>query len=351
MAALLPEWSPRRALCLRWPWRPDIWPDAGLAAQRSLIKLLQDIEPLMRTLEMQVVVQVTAACYQQAAAQLPVYVRLQQATYADIWLRDSGPFYTADGQAWLAGFNGWQGLDPAYHDDLIGRQQLLESFALQASELPLVLEGGSLHTDGAGTAVYVASSVLTAGRNPALSHSQFAAMLATYLGIEQLLALPEGLSCDETGGHVDNLLCFLDAQHIAVTLPDSPTHPEYERCYRVFTELQGLCNLQGHPFTLIPLPLPQLYLSRAEAQAIQPVEGVFARRPGMPLSASYCNGICLPGYYLLPVFGCEEDSIALDRLQQALPDFTIVSVDARDLLVGGGGWHCASHTLPTVVER
>lgn len=305
----------------------------------------------MRRLEIQVVVQVTAPCYQQAVEQLPPYVDIQQASYADIWLRDSGPFYTSDGRAWLAGFNGWQGLDPDYHDDLIGRQELLANFNLKASELPLVLEGGSLHTDGAGTAIYVASSVLTAGRNPGLTHTQLAQFFATYLGIEQLLTVAEGLSCDETGGHVDNLLCFLDAQHIAVTLPDSPTHPEYARCCQVYTQLKALRNRQGNAYTVIPLPMPKLYLSHAEAEAIQPVEGAFPRPAGMPLSASYCNGICLPGCYLLPVFECDEDSMALQRVQQALPDFNVIPVAARDLLAGGGGWHCASHTVPTAVGK
>lgn len=344
MGVLLPEWSPRRALVVRWPWRADIWPQQGADAQLALVETLQRLRLPLAASGMEALVQVPARFYVQARAALPDFVHLQITDYADIWVRDCAPFYTSQ-KSLCAGFNGWDGLDPYYQQDFTAREALADYFGLNPAPLPIVLEGGNLHTNGEGLGVYIAAAVLTATRNPALTRDQLHVCLRDELGLRDIVALDAGLQSDETGGHVDNVLTFLDAHTLALSMPKDPENPDYARCQGMYQQLQQSAVVRQRGLRVVALPLPQLYLSETEAAAIAQPAGGFQRTAGMPLCASYCNGIRFGDYYAVPQFDCAEDVLAMAALAQAMPALSLVPVPARALLPGGGGWHCASHTV------
>ena len=50
----------------------------------------------------------------------------------------------------------------------------------------LVLEGGSIHSDGMGTLIATESCLLSKGRNPDLSKEQIERKLKNYLGAKRL---------------------------------------------------------------------------------------------------------------------------------------------------------------------
>lgn len=329
---------------LRWPWRADIWPQRGIAAQAALCETLVRLRTPLASSAMQALVQVPARFAKSARKALPAFVHIQITDYADIWVRDCAPFYTSD-TCWFAGFNGWDGLDPDYHADFTGRDALVAYFDLNPHQLPVTLEGGNLHTNGAGLGIYVAQSVFTTTRNPSLQASQFHRLLAQQLGLSQVLALETALHSDETGGHVDNILTFLNSSTLALSMTDDPNHPDYARCQQIYAQIQKNRLYVAGQLRVVFLPLPHLYLSEAEAESIAPGEG-FQRRVGMPLCASYCNGIRFGNYYAVPQFDCPQDGLAMNQLRQAMPSLELVPVPARALLAGGGGWHCASHTVP-----
>ncbi|MGX5913655.1 agmatine deiminase family protein [Aliidiomarina sp. Khilg15.8] len=345
MDVLLPEWSPRRALVVRWPWRADIWPQQGADAQVALVETLQRLHLPLAASGMEALVQVPARFYAEARAALLDFACIQITEYADIWVRDCAPFYTSE-KSWCAGFNGWDGLDPDYQQDFIARDALVDRFGLSPQTLPFVLEGGNLHTNGEGLGVYVAASVLTTTRNPSLDRDQLHACLRNELGLRDIVALDAGLHNDETGGHVDNVLTFLDPHTLALSMPANPAHPDYGRCQRIYQQLQqSAASLSGR-LRVVELPLPALSLSAAEADSIRQPAAGFQREKGMSLCASYCNGIRFGDYYVVPQFDCAEDAVAMAALRRAAPKLTLVPVPARALLPGGGGWHCASHTVP-----
>lgn len=375
MDVLLPEWSPRRALVLRWPWRPDIWPNAGRDAQAAVVQFLETVTQPLRQRGIRVQLEVAGADYAFARTQVTQRVEVISSDYADIWIRDCAPFYvanwtdsgvgrnspervvenspervsgkpitpqtkpTTEVKTLVTDFNGWAGLDADFADDLTARNALCERFNLTPHALPIVLEGGSIHTNGQGLVVYVQQAVLDNARNPTLSQNQFHELLGREFCATKILALDGGLASDETGGHTDNLMTFLTSKLALVSMPDDPNHQDYANALACSDALSGL------GVEVITAPQPELTLSAEESRSIAKRDGVKYRPPGMPLTASYANGIRIADIYVVPQFGVPEDRQVVAAIEAACPQLQVLSAPARALLAGGGGWHCASHTV------
>ncbi|MBO0750166.1 MAG: agmatine deiminase family protein, partial [Porphyrobacter sp.] len=156
-------------------------------------------------------------------------VRLERHPYGDIWLRDTGPLVLFDGagrrHARKFRFNGWGGK----YDDMEGDQEVGASMA-EAGGLPLeqsdwILEGGAIDTDGTGLVVTTEQCLLNPNRNPGLIRAEIEERLRTELGLRDVLWLGEGLACDHTDGHVDNLARFIAPGELAIPLPTGPDDP------------------------------------------------------------------------------------------------------------------------------
>ena len=377
MDVLLPEWSPRRALVLRWPWRPDIWPNAGRDAQAAVVQLLQTITQPLRQRGIRVELEVPGAYLAFVRTQVPQGVEVIASVYADIWIRDCAPFYvgpgaepsthsgperpftmgdnlerhavgrgagiqyqpTIDVRSYVTQFNGWAGLDTDFADDLSARDELCHRFDLNPRKLPIVLEGGSIHTNGRGMLVYIQQAVLDPGRNPLLTQGHLHRMLEHDFCTSRIVALDGGLASDETGGHTDNLMTFLTPSLALVSTPEHPGHPDYANAKACADALREI------GIEVIAAPQPELTLSAAESRSIIKRSGVKYRPPGMPLTATYANGIRVDDIYVVPQFGVPDDERVTAAIKAACPHLTVLTAPARALLAGGGGWHCASHTV------
>jgi agmatine deiminase len=63
--------------------------------------------------------------------------------------------------------------------------------------IPMILEGGSVHTDGEGTLLTTSECLNNPNRNPHLSQSEIEIILIHALGVTKVLWLPHGLDADE----------------------------------------------------------------------------------------------------------------------------------------------------------
>ena len=135
------------------------------------------------------------------------------------WTRDYCPIFVKDGRGrtivtdWQ--FNGWAKYDNWQVDDavpaLVARHLELEAVQPSWNGKRVVLEGGSIDVNGLGTILTTEECLLSPiqARNPELTRTDLEAVFAEYLGIRHTLWLRNGITGDDTHGHIDDLARFV----------------------------------------------------------------------------------------------------------------------------------------------
>lgn len=253
----------------------------------------------------------------------------------DTWARDFGPVTVIfnDKPVLLDfGFNGWGLKFAANHDNLISKR-LKESGVLAPNlkTVGLVLEGGSIESDGLGTILTTAECLLSPNRNPQLDKSEVEQALAALLGARRVLWLNHGfLAGDDTDSHIDTLARLCPDNTIVYTACDDPRDEHHEALKLMEGELQAFRAPDGSPYRLIPLPWPK---ARFDEQA---------RR----LPATYANFLVINGAVLVPTYrDTEKDGPALERIAQAFPGREVIGIDCLPLLEQHGSLHCVTMQL------
>ncbi len=267
------------------------------------------------------------------------YLHLIEIPSNDTWARDHGPVIILEDGAPVVldfFFNGWGLKFRADRDNLITRRLCERGvFGVAPCQRPgLVLEGGAIESDGAGTILTTRRCLLSPNRNPHLSEAEINAALRRWLGADRLWWLRHGaLIGDDTDAHIDTLARFCDAETIAYVQCGRPEDEHYAELKQMETELERLTTRDGQPYRLVPLPLPS---------------PVYAE-DGHRLPATYANFLILNGAVLAPVYGAPEDTAALKQLAQCFPDRDIIPVDCRVLIEQHGSLHCISMQYPAGV--
>ena len=263
-------------------------------------------------------------------------VELYIAASNDSWARDHGPITVQRaGQPVVLdfSFNGWGGKYPAELDNRItARLAAAGAFADTPVEtVDLVLEGGSIEVDGAGSLLTTVSCLLSPGRNPGLERFEIESHLRQCLGVERILWLEHGLlEGDDTDGHIDTLARFCNEGTIAFVQCEDPADSHYVPLQAMQRELEALRRPDGSPYELVPLPLP----------------GAITDAGGQRLPATYANFLILNQAVLVPVYEDPMDDLACGRLAAAFPDRELVPLDCRPLIRQYGSLHCATMQLP-----
>ena len=94
------------------------------------------------------------------------------------------------------------------------------------------------------------------------------------------------------------------------------------------------------------IPKEPVRITQEEVDAFAFAEGEDQREAGERLAASYVNFYILNGKVLLPQFGDERDALAVEQLKTLFPERKIVPIDARNIIVGGGNFHCLTQQIP-----
>lgn len=349
----MPAEFERHAGCwMLWPERPDNWRHGANAAQAVFAKIAATIVSVGREA---VTVGVSAAQFHNARARLPAAVRVIELSSNDAWVRDTGPTVLVDtrgrrrGVDWL--FNAWGGLDgglyfPWDRDQQVA-QKILEIESLDRYEAPFVLEGGSIHVDGQGTCLVTEECLLNPNRNPRLARADIEDGLRRYLGVSSVIWLGRGVFGDETDGHVDNLACFTSPGHVVLTWTSDRSDPQYEISADALRRLQHARDARGRALTVHRIHQPEpLVMSAAEAAGVDPQLGTRPRRAGDRLAASYVNFYVANRAVVMPFYDKRRDSAARRLLERLFPTRTVVGVEAREVLLGGGNIHCITQQIP-----
>jgi agmatine deiminase len=252
----------------------------------------------------------------------------------DTWARDFGPVTVLEDNRPLLldfFFNGW-GLKFAADKDNIINRRLAESGAFSAPlrTVGMVLEGGSIESDGAGTILTTAQCLLSPNRNPHLSRSEIEVELGRLLGADRILWLENGsLAGDDTDSHVDTLARLCPDNTILHVACDDPSDWHFQTIASMVAELGALRNRSGRPYRLIPLPWP----------------GAKFDKDGLRFPATYANFLVINGAVMVPTYDDPGDEAALRAVGSAFPGREIIGVHCLPLLLQHGSLHCITMQL------
>lgn len=339
------EWAPHAATWIAWPHNPEDWPGKFQPIPWVYCEIVrwlssaEDVHILVNDLAAEK--RATQALRRQGANLARLHFHPWRTDR--VWLRDSGPiFVKRDAEVAITNwkFNAWAKYDNWRNDDLIPGQ-VAELYAMRSTEPVvtladgtehrLVLEGGSIDTNGEGILLTTEECLLSdvQQRNPGISREQLEEAFRKYLGIEQVVWLNRGCAGDDTHGHVDDITRFVAPNTILTVVEPNTADENHLPLAENLERLHAARNLQGQPFDIKTLPMPA------------PV--IFENQR---LPASYANFYIANGLVLVPTFNDPNDRVALNTLAECFPDRTVAGIHCTDLIWGLGALHCLSQQEP-----
>ena len=328
------EWTSQSAVMLTWPHSGTDWKhnlDEVVPCFVSIAKEIVKRERLIIVCQSQEKVK-------QSLGEVD-YSRIifRKICSNDTWARDHGPVsvFVHDVPHLLDfKFNGWGLKFPANYDNQITRKlyvsKVFSSEAIYQNMLHIVLEGGSIESDGEGTILTTARCLLSSNRNAYKSKEEVSGCFSAIFNTKQVLCLNHGnLAGDDTDGHIDTLARFCNPETIAYVLCNEPEDEHFEELSLMEEELRQFKTLSGKPYRLIPLPM---------------AEPVYYE--GERLPATYANFLIINGAVLVPFYNSPLDEIAKQQLQEVFPKREIIGIDCRPLIKQHGSLHCVTMQLP-----
>ncbi len=335
------EWEPHAATWIAWPHNPEDWPRKFQPIPWVYCEIVRHLSQVE---DVHILVNDLAAEKRATNMLLRAGANLARLHFHiwrtdRVWLRDSGPIFVKNPKGEIAitdwKFNAWAKYPNHLNDDRIpseiAKLYNMKSFAPKVDGHRLVLEGGSIDTNGAGCLITTEECLLSPvqQRNPGISRAQLEQAFRDYLGIDQTLWLNRGCAGDDTHGHVDDITRFV-AENVILTAVEPNTADENHLPLAENLErLHAARNRSGQPFHILTLPMPA------------PV--VFE---GQRLPASYANFYIANSLVLVPTFNDPNDRIALNTLAECFPDRTVTGIHCTDFIWGLGAMHCMTQQEP-----
>jgi len=338
------EWEPQSAVLLTWPHPGTDWAPILADAERVFIDIARAVlrfQHLVISCEFVARLQKLDRELNQYAEDngLPGRVITVPAPANDTWARDHGPVTVTGDKGPLLldfSFNAWGGKFPWEKDNALN-QHLSNAGAFGTTPMQsvgLVLEGGSIESDGQGTILATSECLLTPTRNPELDRGGIEQQLSELLGAERILWLNHGyLAGDDTDSHIDTLARFCAPDHICYVACPDVADEHYSALAAMEEELQEFQQADGRPYRLTALPWP---------------DAVYGD-DGERLPATYANFLIINKAVLLPVYDLPQDRDAIRILGGIFPDREIIPIYCRPLIQQHGSLHCVTMQLPAGV--
>jgi agmatine deiminase len=338
--AFPPEWYPHRATWISWP-RPE-----GISFPGLYNQAIDDIARLIRVLvaREEVHLNVPNENYQRIVRDFlrSRRVPLRRVFFHFIptnesWARDHGPAFVLRERRrkveaaivdW--GFNAWGGKYPPWDSDDAVPTRIAEELKLPVFYPGIVMEGGAVDFNGAGTVMTTTSCLLNKNRNPGLSKSRIEKYLKHYYGQRHVVWLGDGIEGDDTDGHIDDLARFINERTVAIGVETNTRDPNCAVLRKARRALERAVDQDGLPFDVVELPMPH-------PMSID----------GQRVPATYLNFYFVNGALLVPTFGQRDrDRAAIAILQRHVPNREVIGVDCRALIWGLGAIHCFTQQQP-----
>lgn len=255
----------------------------------------------------------------------------------DAWCRDHGPAFLVNPAAeqkkmivdW--NYNAWGDKYPPYDLDDVIPTRIAEQYGVPVINPGIIMEGGSVEFNGAGTILTSKSCLLNPNRNPHLNQIQIEDYLCEYYGMDQVLWVDDGIVGDDTDGHIDDTIRFVNANTVLTVIEDDKHDENYDLLQQNLRQLKQMRLLNGKQLNIIELPMPDAVVFDDQR-----------------LPASYANFYIANKSVIVPTYRCDKDDKALQIIQESFPTREVIGIDSTEIIWGLGSFHCLSQQEPAV---
>lgn len=329
------EWEPHSRTLIGWPCREWSWGSTLEQGRDEFARVANTIvqyEP------------VTMVCAdhdqaKDARTRLSATVDIIARPMDGSWLRDNGPIFVTNGtelQARHFRFNAWGERHADRDRDARLGATLAKDLGVEPTTVDVVLEGGAVTVDGAGTMIAPEGCVMHPTRNWYLSKEQVEAALSDSLGLDRIIWIKEGLTEDQerdpdrmyygTDGHIDLFMCFIGVDRVLML-----DVPEDNANFEPLASSRAL--LEGAGIEVVSFP----HMSGFVAE-------------GRHFIAPYMNFYICNGAVIMPQAGEDPDADEAARieLEGHFPGRDVIGLPMRAAPMQGGAIHCLTQQVPVI---
>jgi agmatine deiminase len=332
------EFEKHDSTWLSWPHKEASWPgkiESIFPAYATFVRCVAKVERVNINVADQAMKDNAIVHLQNAGVNL-ANIRFHLNPTNDAWCRDHGPAFVVNRKEkqkaivdW--GYNAWGEKYPPYDLDDVIPTRIGQNTGLEVFHPGIVMEGGSVDFNGAGSLITTTSCLLNNNRNPQLNKKKIEEYLVNYYGVEQVLWLGDGIVGDDTDGHIDDLTRFVNRNTVVTVVEENSNDENYDLLQENLKMLKQMKLPGGDALQIIELPMPSPVIHQDQR-----------------LPASYANFYVCNETVIVPTFRCKNDHKALMILDKAFPDHEIIGIDSIDIIWGLGSFHCLSQQEPSV---
>ncbi len=254
----------------------------------------------------------------------------------DAWCRDHGPSFlinpNSDNSKVIVNweYNAWGNKYPHDLDNTIPLK-IAEKLGLPVFNAGIVMEGGAVDFNGKGTLITSKACLLNKNRNPLLTQTQIENYLCDYYGVEQILWVNDGIEGDDTDGHIDDTVRFINEDTVIAAFEPNKNDTNHLILKENIELLKKFRLLNGKQLNIIELPMPEpMYIDNQR------------------VPASYANFYICNSAVIVPIFNSKNDNLAIDILSDCFKDRPVIGIDSSEIIWGLGSFHCLSQQEPFI---
>ena len=322
------EWKKQRVVLISFPHEETDWAEDGLEAALSpFIRIAQAIaygEP------------VYIICKNREKIS-SMFCSTRNMTFIEIptndtWIRDYGYISIKENEEVKLldfTFDGWGGKFEAHLDNAVNTALHKKGYMgiTPLETIDLILEGGSIESDGEGTILTTSACLCNQNRNSGLSKEEIEKALHQYLGADRILWLDHGyLAGDDTDSHIDTLARFVNKETITYVKCNNNKDEHYESLRKMEEQLKSFTTKRGKAYKLVALPM------------CEPKYDTKGNR----LPATYANFLIANNALIYPTYNDKSDKKVGNIFKELFPDKEIIPVNCLKLIEQGGSLHCST---------
>ena len=333
------EWEPHSATWLTWPHNLETWPGQDMAKIEAVY--VQMIKTLAKGEKIHLLVNRESDTFKlnKLIKNSPLNTQniiIYSIPTNDAWIRDYGPNFlvreTSSGKrevsANLWKFDSWGGKYEWDLDEQVGGT-IMDLLGMTRFEPGIVLEGGAFEVNGEGLCITTEQCLLNPNRNGGLEKAEMESYLKRYLDVQEIIWCHGKIEGDDTDGHIDNLVRFVNPDTVLCAWEDNASDPNHACLKENLKILESFRGVNGKSLDVVKLPMPGRINSH---------EG--------RLPASYANFYIGNRAVLLPTYNHRNDAVAESILKRFFPDREIVGIPCETFVWGLGAIHCVTQQQP-----